>query len=147
MLLYEQFYSEMLFLPTQLPSVLTVKSWKPLIQDMQSLSPEQAFQDAEYRVKATKVTLFCPLAHGDIIKIDGGYKYIVLYTQKMDDLFAYIHVACCNPSMHLKSHSILVVCHEMCDAPFPSQLCAEALAVIKDELQCYIRVPLGWAVL
>ena len=130
----ERFYPEMLFIPQQLPSILTVEPWEPLIQDAPSHSPKPAFQNAEYQIQATDVTVFCPFTRGDIIEIsDGGHKHVVLYTQKMDNAFAYIRVVCHNPSMHLESCPILVVRREMCDAPFPHQLRHKALVAIKDD--------------
>lgn len=130
----ERFYNEMLFFPPQLPSILTVEPWEPLIQDAPIHSPEPIFQNAEYRIQATDVTLFRPLTRGDIIKIsDGGYKHVVCYTQKMDQTFAYIRVVSYTPSSLLESCPILVVRREMCDAPFPHKLRHEALAAIKND--------------
>jgi len=130
----ERFYHEMLFFPPHLPSILTVEPWEPLIQDAPSHSPEPIFQNAEYWIQATDVTLFRPLTRGDIIKIsDRGHKHVVLYTQKMDATFAYIRIVSYTPSSHLESHPILVIRREMCDAPFPHQLRCEALAAIKND--------------
>ena len=130
----ERFYDEMLFFPPHLPSILTVEPWEPLIQDTLSLSPELVFENADYRIQATDIALFRPLMRGDIINIsDRGHKHVVLYTQKMDNAFAYIRVVSYAPSSHLESRPILVVRREMCDAPFPHQLRHEALAAIKND--------------
>ena len=130
----ERFYNEMLFFRPRLRNILTVEPWEPLIQDALSHSPEPVFQNAEYRIQANDVTLFRPLTRGDIFKIgDGGHKHVVLYTQKMDDMFAYIRIVSYTPSLHLESCPILVVRREMCDAPFPHELRHEALAAIKND--------------
>jgi len=143
----ERFYDEMLFSPPHLPSILTVEPWEPLIQGALSLSPEPVFQNADYRIQATDVALFRPLTRGDIINIsDGGHKLIVLYTQKMDDTFAYIRVVSYTPSSHLESRPILVVHREMCDVPFPHQLRHEALAAVKNDPPFAFLEIRAWAV-
>jgi len=123
-----------------------VQHFKP---NVETNPPEREFHSAKFRIFATDTTHLRPLMRGDEVIYtlpDGEYHDdIVLYTQKMDEDFAFICVACyCHckldcpetyaaktiPSLNFTY--ILVVARQDCDVPFPPELCFDALVAIQN---------------